>query len=369
MNSEPLEQLARSVYYSPLPALTVDTENRVLDYNLAMEVLAGGELKGHRRKTLDGLLQRLTRRVTQGVLLPNDQDPEGNVGCTFNAESLGPVSLAGTELFCRGASTENSAGRIIMWKVIMPAGNVQFHERFRASLDHELTWDTYAWSYDPVLTLMPYYQEVVGRHLEALTAADEGPVIDLGTGTGNLVECLILADRTVTAVDSSRAMLDRLRSKPKLAAEIGKRLTVIEESAESLPMIEDASFAGVSILLALFDMKDSESALATAVRILRPGGRIVITELKRCFQLGPILEACERELRNLGRYEELRDDLERVVQSNHKLAPGSRCPFRVEDAFDALALQGFSELTLKDSHFGQCATVLGTKPGAAPSRL
>ena len=79
-------------------------------------------------------------------------------------------------------------------------------------------------------------------------------------------------------------MLDKLRSKPALAAEIDKRLTVIDANAELLPMADDAFFTGVSILLALFDMNDPESALGTAIRILKPGGKIVITELKRCFR-------------------------------------------------------------------------------------
>lgn len=245
----------------------------------------------------------------------------------------------------------------------MPGGDCRFHEQFRAGLDRTLTWDYYALSYDRVLTLMPYYQEVIQRHLAALNDTFDGPVADLGAGTGNLVERLIVAGRNVTAVDNSRAMLDRLRSKPVLAAEIGKRLSVIEASAELLPMMGDASFAGVSILLALFDMDDPGSALNTAVRILKPGGKIVITELKQCFRLDPILEACERELRSLGRLEELREDLERVVQSNHELAPGSRGPFRVEGVFDRLVAQGFGELSFRDSHFGQCATITGTKPG------
>jgi ubiquinone/menaquinone biosynthesis C-methylase UbiE len=164
-------------------------------------------------------------------------------------------------------------------------------------------------------------------------------------------------------VDNSRAMVDKLRSKPALAAEIGKRLTVIEASAEFLPMIADASFAGASILLALFDMQAPEQAVDTAVRILRPGGTIVVTELKQCFQLDPILEACERHLRAIGRYDELAADLHRVVKSNRQLAPGSLSRFRAESVLESLTARGFHDLSFVDSHFGQCATVTGRKPG------
>jgi hypothetical protein len=85
--------------------------------------------------------------------------------------------------------------------------------------------------------------------------------------------------------------------------------------------------------------------------------------LKQCFQLDPILQACERHLRAIGRYEELADDLNRVVKSNRQLAPGSRSPFRAEDVLALLAARGFHDLSFVDSHFDQCATITGQKPG------
>src|SRR5262249_20799009 len=242
-------------------------------------------------------------------------------------------------------------------------GKDWFHKKYRERRDHQLTWDIYASSYDRILNLMPYYREVVDRHRAALTATAPGPLADLGAGTGNLAEVLISTGRPVTVVDNSRAMLDKLRSKSALAAEIGKRLTVIEASAECLPMITAASFAGVSILLALFDMRAPEQALDTAVRILRPGGTLVVTELKRCFQLAPILKECERHLRAIGRYDELAEDLHRVIKSNRQLAPGSLSRFRAESVLESLTAHGFHDLSLVDSHFGQCSTVTGGKPG------
>jgi ubiquinone/menaquinone biosynthesis C-methylase UbiE len=139
----------------------------------------------------------------------------------------------------------------------------------------------------------------------------------------------------------------------------------IEANAEFLPMFADSAFAGVSILLALFDMRKPEQALGTAARILQPGGTLVVTELKKCFQLDPILEQCDRHLRAIGRYDELAEDLHRVVRSNHQLAPGSLSRFRAESVLETLAAHGFHRLSMVDSHFGQCATVTGRKPRQA----
>jgi ubiquinone/menaquinone biosynthesis C-methylase UbiE len=364
MDRNLLEQLGRSLYYAPLPALTVDAKGRVLDYNLALGVLAGDELNGRRYLPVDGLVQRLAPLVTNGILLPG-ANGSATAECTLKANGLGALHLAGSETVCHDAVTNEMIGRIVSWEVTAPDGENRFHKRYRETLDHQLTWDTYASSYDRILSVMPYYREVVERHRAALAAAIAGPLADLGAGTGNLAQALAKTGRQVTAVDNSRAMLDKLRSKPALAGKIGKRLTVIEASAEFLPMLADASFAGVSILLALFDMHAPGHALDTAVRILQPGGTLVVTELKQCFQLDPILEECERHLRAIGQYDELADDLTRVINSNRQLAPGSLSRLRAEDILDLLSARGFQNLTLVDSHFGQCATITGRKPEGA----
>jgi ubiquinone/menaquinone biosynthesis C-methylase UbiE len=362
MVCSPLQQLAYGLYYAPHPALTVDAESRVLDCNLALDVLAGDALNGHRDLPLDGWVQQLARGVTQGTLLPGTNG-SGRTKCTLNVEGHGSVDLVGTQIACDDPATSKTIGRIVSWEVVAAGVNDWFHKKYRERRDHQLTWDIYASSYDRVLNLMPYYREVVDRHRAALTAATPGPLVDLGAGTGNLAEALISTGRPLTVVDNSRAMLDKLRSKSALAAEIGNRLTVIEANAECLPMIAGDSFAGVSILLALFDMRAPEQGLDTAVQILRPGGTLVVTELKRCFQLAPILKECTRHLRAIGRYHELAEDLHRVIKSNRQLAPGSLSRFRAESVLESLTARGFHDLSLVDSHFGQCATVTGRKPG------
>jgi ubiquinone/menaquinone biosynthesis C-methylase UbiE len=364
MERNHLEQLGRGLYYAPSPALTIDAEGHVLDYNLALDVLAGDELNGGRYLPVDSLVQRLAAFVTDGILLPG-ANGSARTNCTFGAEGLGSVRLAGAQTVCHDAVTNKMIGRIVSWEVTAPDGEDRFHKKYREKLDRQLTWDTYASSYDRVLNVMPYYRDTVDRHRAALAATAPGPLVDLGAGTGNLAEVLVKAGRQVTAVDSSRAMLDKLRSKPALAAEIGNRLTVIEASAEFLPMMSDASFAGVSILLALFDMRAPEQALDTAIRVLQPGGTLVVTELKERFALDPILEACERHLRAIGRYDELAEDLQRVVRSNRQLAPGSLSQFRAERILELLGARGFESLSFVDSHFGQCATITGRKTGRA----
>lgn len=46
--------------------------------------------------------------------------------------------------------------------------------------------ETYAISYDCVLMELDFYNEVVSRHVSALSVQGIGRVIDIGSGTGNV---------------------------------------------------------------------------------------------------------------------------------------------------------------------------------------
>src|SRR5262249_10247068 len=183
MHCTPLQQLACGLYYAPLPALTLDAEGRVLDYNLALAVLAGDELNGHRCLPFDDLVRRLAPRRAQGALFPR-ANGSARAKCTLNAKGLGWVHLTGTETVCHDPATSKVIGRIVSWEVIPADGEDLFHKKYRERLDHQLTWDTYASSYDRILNLMPYYREVVERHRAALAATVPGPIVDLGRGPG-----------------------------------------------------------------------------------------------------------------------------------------------------------------------------------------
>ena len=105
----------------------------------------------------------------------------------------------------------------------------------------------------------------------ALTAAD------LGAGSGFVTEALLAAGLTVFAVDSSPEMLDRLRGK-FASARGGRRFTALEGEAGRLPL-PDASVDCVFANMLLHHVEDPGAAIAEMARVLRPGGRLVLTDL------------------------------------------------------------------------------------------
>lgn len=123
-----------------------------------------------------------------------------------------------------------------------------------------------------------YFPDAVRVKALALAGARAGSTAaDLGAGTGFVTKALLDAGLTVFAVDQSPAMLAELRAKFPAAAQ-ERRLHVLEGEAGSLPL-PDASvdFAFANMLLHHVD--DPARAIAEMARILKPGGRLVITDL------------------------------------------------------------------------------------------
>lgn len=97
---------------------------------------------------------------------------------------------------------------------------------------------------------------------------------DLGAGTGFITEGLVREGVRVIAVDRSEAMLAEMRK--KFAGAVGIDYRVGE--AHSLPLA-DASADYVFANMYLHHVEDPPAAIREMARILRPAGRVVITDL------------------------------------------------------------------------------------------
>jgi ubiquinone/menaquinone biosynthesis C-methylase UbiE len=224
-------------------------------------------------------------------------------------------------------------------------------------------WEVYAASYDRILSELRFYQEVVERHCTAMSAPAIGTVLDLGAGTGTVAVRLLSAGKRVTAVDVNRAMLEKIHSK----MEVGwsERLTVIEDTAERLPHLRDGVFDGVTVLLAFFAMDDPVAALAEAQRMLKPGGALVVTEPRACFNEAELMAAAKESLRAKGILDRLAGDwqrIEAVAPIVRHVVEHGHSRKGAETIFDTLRRNGFTDMTFEESHLGNCATIRGTKP-------
>jgi demethylmenaquinone methyltransferase/2-methoxy-6-polyprenyl-1,4-benzoquinol methylase len=95
-------------------------------------------------------------------------------------------------------------------------------------------------------------------------------VLDLAAGTGTSSVPFDRAGAVVTAADFSEGMLAEGRRRHP-------ELNFVWADATDLPF-DDASFDAVTISFGLRNVVDTERALAEMLRVLRPGGRVVICE-------------------------------------------------------------------------------------------
>ncbi|MBR8743591.1 cyclopropane-fatty-acyl-phospholipid synthase family protein [Nocardiopsis sp. MG754419] len=123
-------------------------------------------------------------------------------------------------------------------------------------------------------------------------------VLDVGCGLGQPAARIAAAeDVHVTGVSISREQVKRATELAE-KADFASRLEFQHGDAMRLPFA-DASFDAVVAIESIFHMPDREQVLAEIARVLKPGGRITLTDF---FARGPIpddqKEAVERCLRD-----------------------------------------------------------------------
>jgi len=117
--------------------------------------------------------------------------------------------------------------------------------------------------------------------LEALRPRPGDTVLDLACGTGlnfrHIIE-RIGPEGRIVGVDCTRAMLKRARR--KLARHHWDGVTLVEGDATGLPLASESCDA-VLCSYGMAIIPDYRKAIAEAVRVLKPGGRLVLLEPKR----------------------------------------------------------------------------------------
>jgi demethylmenaquinone methyltransferase/2-methoxy-6-polyprenyl-1,4-benzoquinol methylase len=142
-------------------------------------------------------------------------------------------------------------------------------------------FDRIAPRYDLLNKVLSGRQDVRWRKflVEWLRPAAGGRLLDVATGTGDVIAAIIQAGRDFAeywGVDISKEMLRC--AGPKLAAiGQGKSLHFEQMSAESLKF-PDAHFSATTISFGLRNVVNREAAIREFARVLRPDGQLLILE-------------------------------------------------------------------------------------------
>ncbi|MFA6423852.1 MAG: class I SAM-dependent methyltransferase [Candidatus Magasanikbacteria bacterium] len=98
-------------------------------------------------------------------------------------------------------------------------------------------------------------------------------ILDVGAGTGRLATILFNAGAEVTALDVSSEMLQQLVKK-------NQKIKTVVGDAEELPF-PDSTFDFVTAAFLVVHLKDPSSFFDEAYRVLRDGGKLIITNINQ----------------------------------------------------------------------------------------
>lgn len=130
-----------------------------------------------------------------------------------------------------------------------------------------------------------------------------GDVLEIGSGSGAMAAELLrrFPDVRLTATDYDESMVDVGRNRLRA---FGDRVEVRQADSRQLPF-PDESFDAVLSFIMLHHVIDWEKALAEAVRVLRPGGRLLGFDLLDSRSMH-WLHRTERSPHRMMRWDELR---------------------------------------------------------------
>ena len=105
-------------------------------------------------------------------------------------------------------------------------------------------------------------------------------ILDLGCGDGGYARILSKKGAVVTAIDGSEKLIKIAQEK---AGQEGLSITHLVRNANALNGIKTQSFDIVLASMSLMDIEDYEGALVESRRVLRRGGKLLMSILHPCF--------------------------------------------------------------------------------------
>ncbi|MCJ8210156.1 bifunctional demethylmenaquinone methyltransferase/2-methoxy-6-polyprenyl-1,4-benzoquinol methylase UbiE [Mucilaginibacter sp. RS28] len=119
------------------------------------------------------------------------------------------------------------------------------------------------------------------KAINELKANQPKKLLDVATGTGDFaIEALkMLKPEKIVGVDISEGMLDIARKKIK-TRELAPRFEVTGGDSENLPF-ETNTFDAVTVAFGVRNFENLEAGLVEMLRVLRPGGKVVILEFSK----------------------------------------------------------------------------------------
>jgi ArsR family transcriptional regulator len=130
--------------------------------------------------------------------------------------------------------------------------------------------------WDEIRSLQVDASQVEKALVSALSQSAVGDLVDLGTGTGRVLEVMAPHIRSGVGIDLSREMLAVARANLERA---GCRHCMVRQGDITQLPLADASADTVTVHQVLHYASDPAAVIAEAARVLRPGGTLLAVDL------------------------------------------------------------------------------------------
>ena len=200
------------------------------------------------------------------------------------------------------------------------------------------------------------------RAIREAAAGFPREILDVATGTADMA--IMMARRLravhVTGVDISTGMLEIGRRKIDRLG-LGDRIVLQPGDSESLPFA-DGSFDAITVAFGVRNFEQLEKGLTEMLRVLKPGGRLVVLEFSHPRTPG-IRQIYDLYLRlvapNLGKMVSSSREAYQYLNDSVKAFPEGAAFIRImEDS-------GYARTRFRRLSLGICSLYIGDKPGGA----
>lgn len=215
-------------------------------------------------------------------------------------------------------------------------------------------------------------QTVSGRDAQSMRDAESmrdavagrdaaaGPyVLDVATGTGDMAIMLTkyLAGAHVTGIDISRGMLEIGEQK---IAKLGLKDRISLQTVDSEALqFADASFDAITVAFGVRNFENLEKGMREMLRVLRPGGRLVVLEFSQPHAPG-VRQMYNLYLRlvapNIGKMVSSSREAYQYLNDSVKAFPEGAA------FLDILNTCGYSQARLRRLSLGICTLYIGERP-------
>lgn len=143
-----------------------------------------------------------------------------------------------------------------------------------------ILWWVYGWFYDGLRSFYPY-RKLIGQ-VAGRIAGKKDVILDLGCGTGNLIEELVSKEHVkIVGVDSSATMLRSARKKLKNHIRDGRVELVNSPLLEYLRQAKTGSFDSIALVNVLYVENNRTELWRELMRVVKPSGEVVVTNSDR----------------------------------------------------------------------------------------